>query len=167
MLNKQNLWFLTLFSLVMILGVYYVTMPNELMIASKNSEKKVAVKDTPKVEKTTSLEAMRVSKEEERTEEVTALEEKLTNDKTTTEEKNNAYEKLKSLNAMQGKEEKLEKILKEKLNLDCFVKTDEVQNCEIVCISTKHDNLLANKIMRTVQVEYSDKLNTTVKFKKK
>jgi len=31
MLNKQNLWFLTLFSLILILGIYYVTMPNDLL----------------------------------------------------------------------------------------------------------------------------------------
>ena len=28
MINKQNLWFLTLFSLILILGIYYVTLPN-------------------------------------------------------------------------------------------------------------------------------------------
>ena len=27
MINKQSMWFLTLFSLVLVLGVYYVTMP--------------------------------------------------------------------------------------------------------------------------------------------
>ena len=30
-MNKQNLWFLTLFSLILILGVYYVTLPNDLL----------------------------------------------------------------------------------------------------------------------------------------
>ena len=30
-MNKQNLWFLTLFSLILILGVYYITMPNSLL----------------------------------------------------------------------------------------------------------------------------------------
>lgn len=31
MINKQSMWFLTLFSLVLVLGVYYVTMPNDLL----------------------------------------------------------------------------------------------------------------------------------------
>ena len=31
MINKKNLWFLTLFSLVLVLSVYYVTMPKELL----------------------------------------------------------------------------------------------------------------------------------------
>ena len=36
-MNKQNLWFLTLFSLILVLSVYYVTMPNDL-IFSNNSK---------------------------------------------------------------------------------------------------------------------------------
>ena len=31
MINKKNLWFLTLFSLVLVLSVYYITMPSELL----------------------------------------------------------------------------------------------------------------------------------------
>ena len=31
MINKQSMWFLTLFSLVLVLVVYYVTMPNDLL----------------------------------------------------------------------------------------------------------------------------------------
>ena len=27
MINKQSLWFLTLFSIILVLGVYYVAMP--------------------------------------------------------------------------------------------------------------------------------------------
>ena len=49
MINKQNLWFLTLFSLILVLSVYYVTMPNELLLKTdlekngdnKNNEEKV------------------------------------------------------------------------------------------------------------------------------
>ena len=35
MINKKNLWFLTLFSLVLVLSVYYVTMPKELLITKE------------------------------------------------------------------------------------------------------------------------------------
>ena len=30
MINKKNLWFLTLFSLVLVLSIYYVTMPSDV-----------------------------------------------------------------------------------------------------------------------------------------
>ena len=31
MIKKQSLWFLTLFSLVLVLGVYYITMPTQIL----------------------------------------------------------------------------------------------------------------------------------------
>ena len=171
MINKQNLWFLTLFSLVLVLGVYYVTMPNELLLNEKSEkiDEHKKDKDNAKIKskELTTLEAMRETTTEERDEVIATLQESLTNEKTTTEEKNNAYEQIKSLNAMQGMEEKLEKKLKEKYSLDCFVKTDEQSNCQVVCISSKHDNILANNIMRSIQEEYDKKLYITVKFQKK
>lgn len=111
-MNKQNLWFLTLFSLILVLGIYYVTMPNELLLGKNESTvKTTAQKSTKKttVKENSTLEAMRVSLEEERNEQMTALQAQLTSDKITTEEKNNAYEQLKYLNQLQGKEESLEK----------------------------------------------------------
>lgn len=168
-MNKQNLWFLTLFSLVLILGIYYVTMPNELLLGSDNV--KVTKNDSKeqteaKVKSSTTLEAMRVNLEEKREEQMNELQAQLTSDKMTAEEKNNAYEQLKYLNQLQGKEETLEKKIKEKENLDCFVKIDDT-NITTVCISSKHDNKLANRIMRLIQQEYNDKMYITVKFEKK
>ena len=110
MINKNGVWFVTLFSLILVLSIYYITMPNELL--SKNTKKEIVTKSNKKttsVKETSSLVAMRVSLEEERQEQMVSLQEKLTNEKTTTEEKNNAYEQLKYLNQLQGQEEKIEK----------------------------------------------------------
>ena len=38
MINKKNLWFLTLFSLVLVLSIYYVTMPGEVFKNTTNKE---------------------------------------------------------------------------------------------------------------------------------
>ena len=108
---------------------------------------------------------MRVSLEEERQEEMVSLQEKLTNEKTTTEEKNNAYEQLKYLNQLQGEEEKIEKQIKDQYKLDSFVKIDD-KNIEVVVIKDKHDSSIANNIMRLVQANYDDKMYITVSFKK-
>ena len=32
MINKKSIWFLTLFSLILVLSVYYITMPSELLL---------------------------------------------------------------------------------------------------------------------------------------
>ena len=168
MINKQNLWFLTLFSLILVLSVYYITMPNDLLTTA-TKENDVAESSTTKtketVEETSSLIAMRVSLEEERQNEMDVLQEQLTSDTISSEEKNNAYEKLKYLNEIQGKEESLEKQIKKEYKGDCFVKIDN-SNASVVCISDKHDSNLANNIMRLIQGEYKTKMYTTVKFQK-
>ena len=37
MINKKSIWFLTLFSLILVLSVYYVTMPSELLLTNNSS----------------------------------------------------------------------------------------------------------------------------------
>ena len=34
MINKRSLWFVTLFSLILILSAYYITMPSELLVTN-------------------------------------------------------------------------------------------------------------------------------------
>ena len=167
MINKKNLWFLTLFSLILILGVYYVTMPNDLLSKVENIvEDKNTKEVVEEVEEESMLVAMRVNLEEERQETITKLQKDLTNETISTEEKNNIYEQLKYLNEIQGKEEKLEKQIKKELKLDCFVKQDN-NNIEAVCISNEHDEKKANEIMRLIQSKYENKMNINIKFQKK
>ena len=168
MINKQNLWFLTLFSLILVLSVYYVTMPNELLLKTdleknndnKNNEEKVNLEQ----EESEILVSLRVDKEEERRIEKTDLQSILTSSTATTEEKNNAYDKLTYLNTVLGEEEKLENKIKSKLNVDSFVEIDNNQ-INVIAISKNHDVKLANNIMRTVQEEYKEKVYVTVNFK--
>ncbi len=168
MIKKQNLWFLTLFSLILVLSVYYITMPNDLLLDSVNKTvtstkktKKEKVKQT--VKETDLLTAMRVSLEEEREEVMADLQKQLTSEEVSTEEKNNAYEQLKYLNELQGKEESLEKKIKKNLKVNSFIKIDN-NEVTVVATSKKHDNTLANNIMRAIQEEYKEKMYITVKF---
>ena len=173
MINKQNLWFLTLFSLILVLSVYYITMPNDLLIASSSTETKEKAKkeDTSsddektisEVDEADSLTALRVSLDEERDKEKEELKTTMTKEDATTDEKNNAYEQLKYLSVIEGEEEKLEKLIKEKHKLDSFVKIDN-NTITVVAAKKKHDVTLANNIMRTIQVEYDTKKTITVKF---
>jgi len=166
MINKQNLWFFTLLSLIVVLGIYYVTMPNELLEKATIKEK---IKDKSKVtevKEQNTLMAMRINLEDQREEEMNSLTKQLTSEKITSTEKNNIYEQLKYLNEIQGKEEGLEKKIKKELELDCFIKIDN-KDITTVCISDKHDVSLANKIMNSIQKDYDDKMNITVKFQKK
>lgn len=166
MINKQNLWFFTLFSLILILGIYYVTMPNELLEKAVQKEKKNNDVEIKEVKEENALMAMRVTLEDQREEEISTLTKQLANEKITSAEKNNIYEQLKYLNEVQGKEELLEKRIKKELELDCFIKID-TPDITAVCVSTEHDANLANKIMNLIQKDYKEKMSIMVKFQKK
>lgn len=166
MINKQNLWFFTLLSLIVVLGIYYVTMPNDLLEKASMKEKITSKEEVKEVKEENTLMAMRIDLEDQREEEMSSLTKQLTSEKITSTEKNNIYEQLKYLNEIQGKEETLEKKLKKELELDCFIKIDN-KDITTVCISDNHDVNLANKIMNTIQKDYKDKMNITVKFQKK
>ena len=128
MINKRSLWFLTLFSLILVLSVYYITMPSELLMTTNNTNTKEDVKTVSKeVEDTESAElvALRVESEEQLLDEINELKAVLTNSKSSTEEKNKAFEKMQNLNKNRGEEEAIEKKIKTKANLRSFVKIEE------------------------------------------
>ena len=97
MIKKQNLWFLTLFSLVLVLGVYYVTMPSDVIV---NKEENDEVQATIEVLENEYLMVLKQEKEEERTTLKKEYEQILNSSTTTSEEKNNAYLKIKQRTAL-------------------------------------------------------------------
>ncbi|MBR3362293.1 MAG: SpoIIIAH-like family protein [Bacilli bacterium] len=172
MINKRNLWFLTLFSLILVLSVYYITMPSELLMTANNPNKEektktVSKQEEPKTEEkeNTELVALRVEAEEQMLDEMTNLKAILTNNNKTTEEKNAALEQMQKLNKNRGLEEKIEKKLKETFDLKTFVKITD-SDVSVVVDSTKHDKTLANNIMRQVQEEFENHVSISVKFQK-
>ena len=169
MINKRSLWFLTLFSLILVLSVYYITMPSELLLTTNNitgitDEEEAETVSTEEGE-SAELVALRVEAEEDMLSEIEELKAVLTSSKSTTEEKNEAFNKMQELNQNKGTEESIEKKLKENLKLTTFVKIDG-SNISVVVDSTKHDKTIANKIMREVQSEFDNSMNISVKFQK-
>ncbi len=171
MINKQSLWFLTLFSLILVLSVYYITMPNELLLTNNSNyldtEKTNGEVDGTKVniEESELLVTMRVNLEEERSEKLETLRSTLTNEEATSEEKNNAYEQIKYITNLKGQEESLENKIKKEFDLDCFIEVDN-NEVKVVAIKDTHDSKLANQIMKSIQSEFSNKVSITVKFEK-
>lgn len=164
MIKKRNLWYLMLFSIIFVLCVYYVTIPNDLLKTIESTKKEDSNKVVETIEEASSLVALRVNLQEERQEEMSVLQKQLTED-LSNEEKNNAYEKLKYLNEIESLEEDCELKIKKDLKLDCFVKIDN-SNINSVCISDNHNESLANKVMRLLQSQFDDQKFITVKFQK-
>ena len=162
MINKQSMWFLTLLSLVLVLGVYYVTMPNDLLSSKITSDEVKDVLDV-KVSEGDTLIAMRANRDEEVSLEIEKLESVLTSDSSTVEAKNKAFEDLKVLNLNISKEEELEKKLEEKFGIKSYIEVNN-DNVKVVINSKEHDASLANNLMRSVQEEYDEKMYITIEF---
>ena len=168
MINKKSLWFLTLFSLILVLSIYYITMPSELLLTTGtniSSEKEDSNPSEPtiNVEESDLLVALRVESDEEMSKEIEELQLVLTNADSSVEEKNKAYEKIKDLNKNRGEEEKLESQVKETHDLESFIKI-KGDNISVIVQSNKHSNNIANNIMRTIQSNYETSKYITVKF---
>ena len=160
MINKNGVWFVTLFSLILVLSIYYITMPTELLI----SKEKDKVLPTVKVEESDSLLALRVSNNAAIEEEIDVLKKIISNSDASIEEKNNAFNRIKELNDMRSEEETLEDKIKTKYKIDTFVKIEGND----ITVTTKGDadSEIANNIMRLIQENYEFKKNISVKFQK-
>lgn len=166
MINKKSIWFLTLFSLILVLSVYYITMPNDLLltnITTAEEDEDDTDDVVAEVSESTILVALRVSAEEEYLEELESLKNILNDEKVSVEEKNNAFEKIKSLNSTKGEQEEIETKIEDEYSLKSFVKIDGDQ-IRVVIDSDDHDTALANEIMRLVQSDYENKMYISVKF---
>ncbi len=162
MINKKNLWFLTLFSLILVLSVYYITMPSELLLTSGVSyEPKEKVVD---VETSEILQALRVEADEDLMKELEALKLILNDASKNAEQKNEAFDKMKELNINKSKETDLEKLVEEQLKIKAFIKIKQDQ-VKVIVDSSKHDTALANSIMKLIQGEFEEKKYITVQFK--
>lgn len=170
MINRQGLWFLTLFSLIIVLSIYYITMPNEIFENEKVtvSDNKSNNKDKEKTkevnsENTSYIETLKIELDSERASLLDGLQEVINDGSKTTSEKNKAYEEMKQINDIKAKEEEIVKKIKDDYSLDAYVKQSD-DKVEVVIDSKKHDVELANKIMRTVQSEYDSYMQISVKF---
>ena len=169
MINKKSLWFLTLFSLILVLSIYYITMPSELLLTTnKNlSSEKDETKDDidnseVKIEESNILVALRVESDEEVNKEIESLQEVLTDSNSSIEDKNKAYDKI---NDNRSIEEQLEQQIKDNFQLDSFIKINDNQ-ISVTVKSEEESNKLANNIMRTIQSNFNDSKYITVKFQK-
>lgn len=162
MINKKNLWFLTLFSLVLVLSVYYITMPKELLLTNNG----VINEDTPKVDikEVSIIETLRTEDNASTLEEINKLKATISDNTMTTDAKNEAFDALKLLNQISSKEELLEEKVKNTLDLDSFIKIDGDQ-IRVVVDSDEHSNTLANNIMRTIQENFDTKQYISIQFK--
>lgn len=163
MINKQKLWFLTLFSLILVLSVYYIAMPEASLSSLIESKKTSSEKTETKIDANDSLATLRIEDDEAVLKEMNELESKLIDKNSNAEEKNNAYEKIQNINFNKGKEDALEKIILDTHNIKSFIKIKDDQ-ISVTLSSKKSSYKEANNIIRTIQKEFKEKKYITVKY---
>lgn len=163
MINKQSLWFVTLFSLIIILGIYYfstdqtsLSMTNnkksESVIANKNDDNNISV--------------LKVTNDEATVSKIDELQDILLDAESTLEEKNNAYDELEVITNRKTKENELSELIKKDYKYDNFIKISDNQ-VSVVISSNTHSNEIANNIIKTIQSKFKDNVYVTVKFSSK
>ena len=162
MINKQNLWFITLFSIIMVLSIYYLTMTDDTLSTlevTKNNDESTEVV----VSESDTIIALKVAGEEEMVSKIEKLEQILLDDTATIEEKNAAYEELQTINKNESIKENIQKIIKEEYKLDSYINIDQ-DTIKVTIASKTHDAKLANNIIRSIEKLYNENKYITVKF---
>ncbi len=162
MINKQNLWFVTLFSLILILGIYYVSIDDEVASVLK-TENEDDTSEVIEITESDVLVALEVENDEEKQALMEEYQNVLLDTSSTLEEKNVAYENMQKLNNSKAEENKIKNLLKEKFKYNSFVKIKDEQ-ISIVITEKEHNSEVANNIIRSVQELYDDEKYITVKF---
>lgn len=165
MINKQNMWFVTLFSLILVLSIYYVTISDDTLTDIVNSSKSETVSEEVNIDESDILVALRVSADEEVLAEMEKLQTILLDETATVEEKNDAYNSLQTLNSNKGKESQIEKLIEKEFNYKSFVKIKN-DHINITISSDEHNTEIANKVIKKVQDLYENRMYITVKFQK-
>ena len=160
-MNKKNLIYVSLISLILILGIYYISIPNNMLETVEPTISESI--DTTPSDEISSLVGLRVENEEMVIAKLEDLQKTITDTSKTLEEKNIAYEQLKNLNQIKGKQEEIEKLIKKEFNFDSFVKINEDQ-INIVISNNNHNKELANNIIKKVQSMFKEKKYITIKF---
>lgn len=162
MINKTNLWFLTLSSIILVLAIYYIALPGEdtnMVFSSKPKEEVIETN----IEESEVLTAMRVSKEEQHLDSIQLLQDILLDTKKTVDEKNEAYEQIKYLNSTKANEEKLEGIINDNFKVSSFVEIKD-NKVKVTIVNKEHSYTLANDIITTINKELDNTYYVTVKF---
>lgn len=155
-MNKQAFAFLTLFSLVLLLSVYYVTLPNDDALVMK-------VEDPTKAVLKDNADVLKKNIEQDNEKEIKKNGEIIANDKTKGEVKKEALVKIDQLKQQRQCEEELVLKLKES-GYESVVEIKD-KNCKVSIFKQKANKEVAGKIIKQMDEWTKKKYFTEVSFK--
>ena len=163
MINKQNLWLITCLSLIVVLSIYYISLPEQSNISMVSSSNNLS--EVVEINEADVLIALKVEEEERLLGEIEDAKQLLLNNSSSVEQKNNAYKTIQSINKQKGQMQKIEKMLKEKFNVNACVKMDS-NSINIIISGNELTIDEVNKIINEVQNLYDETKYITIKFQK-
>lgn len=161
MINKQSIWFTFLFSVILVLSIFYISMGesdlSDLILNDETEDSTLVVNES------TELVALRMQSDEEITETINELQEIILSETVDMQAKSDAYDELLTITNNKSMEEKIEKIIKDEFKFESFVKING-NNITIVAENDVHNYKVANDIISRVAKEFSGDKYITVKF---
>lgn len=160
MINKQSLWFVTLFSLIVILSIYYFKGGETPLSIAKltNEDVTKGIQD-----KSNSLDVLKITNDEATISKIDELQKILLDDEATLEEKNNAFDLIEVIADERKRENEISNLIKKEFSYENFVKIND-NNIKVTLFADVHNNEIANNVIRRVN-EYTNNLKyVTVKF---
>lgn len=167
-MNKQALAFLTMFSFILMLSVYYVTLPNEdtsVMKSEKTAQKQKTKKtdDTKNTSSNQKAKALQDSINQKIEVELNKNNDIVADSKKSEEEKQVALSTIETLNAYKADIVKMQEALaKQKIQSAIEPKGN---TCMINIFEQKDDLVLAKKVMKEMQLLSNQKYFIEVTFK--
>ena len=163
MINKQSLWFITLFSLIIILSIYYFKNDEtSLMMKTFASSETIKASNNDN----NSLDVLKISNDEVTVTKINELQDILLDSEATLEEKNNAYDSLEVISQNKAKEIELSNIIKKEFNYNNLVKIND-KDINVTILNNTHNNEIANSVLRKIKENIKDNKYITVKFEEK
>ncbi len=163
MINKQSLWFITLFSLIIILSIYYFKSDEtSLMMKTFASSETIKASNNDN----NSLDVLKISNDEVTVTKINELQDILLDSEATLEEKNNAYDSLEVISQNKAKEIELSNIIKKEFNYNNLVKIND-KDINVTILNNTHNNEIANSVIRKIKENIKENKYITVKFEEK
>lgn len=172
--KKRTVWFLTLFSLVAVIGVYYAFGSNNtgnlLAIFTEDTLDETDIlgvnQETTKTVSSESdlFQEMRLELSNKRSQLREQLEQKMASAEYTPEEKNAAFNEMEQLINRESSEATLEMLVKSFGYDDALVRIDE-QKVAVTVMSDENSTKQANEIVHLIKTELDNNVVVTVDIK--
>lgn len=168
LLKKQTVWLMTMFSLIAVLSIYYLTTPESKMATSLPKTDNNVDKESVVTEESASdpvFSELRLQVTEARSKEKERLQDVVATTEISEADKNKAYTEMQAITDQAATEGVLETLIKSEGYSDALVRVDN-KGVNVTVKADEHSATEANNIIQMVIKELDEYKPVTVEFMK-